>query len=60
MEQPVDLADLYGGWWGRHPHYPVDEWKHEVEEGNTRYSYWEWVATCIDADQQSKEPDDET
>lgn len=38
-----DLSDAFGGVWGRHPQFPVSNWKHEVENGDTRLGYWAWV-----------------
>lgn len=38
------LAAAYGGHWGEHPNHPVDDWKLAVAEGDTRQSYWDWVA----------------
>lgn len=37
------LANEHGGFWGEHPEQPVDDWKYEVENGDTQLGYWEWV-----------------
>ncbi len=37
------LSDTYGGHWKQHPGYPVEDWKLEVENDDTRLGYWEWV-----------------
>lgn len=33
--------------WGEHPRFTMEAWRFEVQEGNTRVGYWEWVATMI-------------
>jgi hypothetical protein len=33
-----------GGPWGTFPNFPVKDWQAEVEAGDTRLGYWEWVA----------------
>jgi hypothetical protein len=40
---PDRLIALYGPW-GEHPRHPVDHWKYEVINGDTRLGYWAWVA----------------
>ena len=42
------LADEFGGVWGEHPGYPVDDWKDEVQNGDTRLGYWPWVSHKIE------------
>jgi len=37
------LSERYGGWWGEHPDYPVEDWQYMVANGDTRQGYWEWV-----------------
>jgi hypothetical protein len=37
--------------WDEHPDYPVEQWKYEVDEDNTRQSYIEWVNSQIEQDQ---------
>jgi hypothetical protein len=50
MNNPVnDLADKHGGVWGEHPDYPVETWKYDVANGDTRNSYWQWVLAEIEA-----------
>lgn len=41
--RPVD-------YWGEDPSYPVEDWQHEVANGNTRRGYWEWVASRREQD----------
>ena len=31
--------------WGSCAQYPVAEWKHEIENGDTVLGYWEWVVS---------------
>ena len=31
------------GYWGEDPNHPVDDWKFEVANGDTRLGYWEWM-----------------
>lgn len=38
-----ELKDKFGGNWGKHPDYPVEDWKYEVTNGSTRLGYWEWI-----------------
>lgn len=40
------LRDTYGGHWNEHPEYPASQWKAEVENGDTRLGYWEWIVNC--------------
>ncbi|MFB9062232.1 MULTISPECIES: hypothetical protein [Sphingobium] len=49
MENAVSIC----GPWGEHPDYPVDDWKYEVVNGETRLGYWSWVASH---DAQADEP----
>jgi hypothetical protein len=37
------LREIYGAW-GDCPHYPDKDWLYEVGNGDTRLSYWGWVA----------------
>lgn len=45
------LADYYGTptSWGEHPKYTREDWEHEVEEGNTGASYWDYVVSEIES-----------
>lgn len=47
-----DIADANGGYWGEHPHYPINDWKYEVNNDDTRRGYWEWVEACIALDDE--------
>ena len=37
--------------WDNHPDYPVEDWKYEVENDDTRQSYREWVFSQIEAEE---------
>jgi hypothetical protein len=45
------LANFYGteNSWGEHPNYPRADWRYEVEHDNTGRSYWEYVASEIES-----------
>lgn len=55
-ENPVlKLVEEHGGYWGGgHPKYLVNDWQHEVVDGNTRLGYWEWVFSRIEAEQETE------
>lgn len=38
------LQDECGGYWKEHPEFPVSDWQYEVQNGDTRQGYWEFVA----------------
>lgn len=40
------LADE--GRWGEHPRFTMEAWRAEVENGDTRVGYWNWVETMIE------------
>jgi hypothetical protein len=42
------IIDAHGGAWGEHSDLPVEDWQHEVANGDTRLGYWEWVAVQLD------------
>jgi hypothetical protein len=37
------------GYWGEHPKYPVEDWRYQVANNETRQGYWEW---CLDLKEQ--------
>ena len=39
----LDKQDVLDAYWSSYPDYPVEDWKAEVANGNTRLGYWEWV-----------------
>ncbi len=52
------LQEQYGGAWGEHPDFPVEDWQQEVAADDTRKGYWEWVKANIEAS-EDEDPDDE-
>ena len=36
------------GVWGAHPTWPVEDWKTEVDNDDTRLGYWEWVVAQME------------
>lgn len=49
------LLQLYGPW-GEHPAHPVDDWKTEVANDDTRLGYWAWVSSRDDDAQNQVTP----
>lgn len=47
-ESPIEALKDRHGYWGAHPTWPVEDWQAEVENGDTRHGYWEWVANQIE------------
>jgi hypothetical protein len=46
--------------WDDHPNYPSEDWKYEVENGDTRRGYWDWVAAKIEeADDEGDTPEND-
>ncbi len=46
----LDLETLEaanGGYWGEHPEHLVEDWQHEIANGDSRLGYWEWVEAKI-------------
>lgn len=46
MQRIVEALDV-GDYWGEHPEYPLADWQYEVENDDTRLSYWQWVAMAV-------------
>jgi hypothetical protein len=47
-ETVADLVASYGGSiWNDHPVFPGEDWKYEVQNGDTRASYWEWCYSQV-------------
>jgi len=42
----VELIAKYG-YWGEHPEWSSDDWIAEVDNRETRLSYWQWVLAKI-------------
>ena len=38
-----DPPEGFEYWGNGHPEFPVEDWKTEVNNGDTRLGYWEWV-----------------
>lgn len=38
LEKPVDV-------WANDPDYPIEDWRDEVSNDDTRLGYWVWVAS---------------
>jgi hypothetical protein len=51
----AELRDKFGGYWGKHPDYPVEDWTYEVGIGDTRLGYWDWVAAKIEEEPTFKD-----
>ena len=34
-------------YWGENERFPLQDWKLEVSENNTRLGYWDWVQVQI-------------
>ncbi len=52
------LQEQYGGEFGDHPGFPVEDWQQEVAGDDTRKGYWEWVKAKVE-EAEDEEPDDE-
>ena len=52
------LQEQYGGEWGDHPGFPVEDWQQEVAADDTRKGYWECVKRKIE-EIEDEDPDDE-
>ncbi|WP_262030630.1 hypothetical protein [Microvirga sp. Mcv34] len=42
------LIDGIDSVWDDHPDFPSEDWKYEVENGDTRRGYWDWVAAKLE------------
>ena len=45
-DEALEVAELRcdnHGMWSFCPEFPVDDWKYEVANGETRRGYWEWA-----------------
>lgn len=50
MNTVEELTEDHGGYWGEHPEYPLNDWKYEVENNDTRSGYWDWVYNKVSND----------
>lgn len=44
------MAKSQLGHWENHPDYPLDDWKQEVANDDTRLGYHQWVMHKIESD----------
>jgi hypothetical protein len=51
------LKERKGGMWAECGQAPVEDWMHEVAEGNTRLGYWEWAAVQLDESEVTYDDD---
>ncbi len=42
------LRRKYGGTWGQHPDFPLEDWQHQVANNETRQGYWSFVEAAVD------------
>lgn len=40
-------------YWGEHPDHPLDDWRYEVQNGDTRMGYWEWVMARLESSEST-------
>ena len=38
------------GHWSDHPDYPIEDWRLEIKNNDTRQGYWEWVYSQVDGE----------
>ena len=48
-EVSADALITKHGMWGELETLPRDDWKFEVQNGDTNLGYWEWVAARLEA-----------
>lgn len=54
----AELAEQHGGVWGEHPAHPVEDWRYQIANGDTRQGYWDWVAAEVESAMQAQPADD--
>jgi len=37
------ICQRNGGYWGEYSDFPLEDWKYEVANNDTRNGYWNWV-----------------
>lgn len=47
------IIETYGGTWGETEHYPVEDWRYEVANDDTRLGYWDWVMTQMEIGEET-------
>lgn len=45
-------------YWAENPDYPIEDWKLEVANDDTRLGYWDWVDSLIEQKEIQREPAD--
>lgn len=45
------ICQRNGGIWGSHLDYPLEDWKYEVTNNDTRMGYWNWVESKIEQEE---------
>ena len=48
MKQKTRISKMFTGtsdlgYWDDDPEWPLQDWKYDVQNGDTRLGYWEWV-----------------
>lgn len=46
----MNEEDISGGYWNDNNEYPIEDWKYEVANNDTRRGYHEWIEACIERD----------
>lgn len=55
LEPSQVLAARLGGNWAECEQYPVEDWRLQIENGDTRAGYWDWVVSSAESDEVSLE-----
>jgi len=51
LEQELETLQRFkdkAGYWTEYPEHPVEDWRAEIANDDTRQGYWEWVADRIE------------
>lgn len=49
MTTAAELRNQYGNF-GEHPDRPIEDWKCQVSNDDTRQGYWDWLAGELEAE----------
>lgn len=41
-DKAEELREAHGGHWGQMDRHPIEDWRYEVANNDTRLGYWEW------------------
>lgn len=56
IERELDnLFDGSRGYWSEHPTYPLDDWRYEVANNDTRQGYRDWLYNRLEQEEGEKE-----